>query len=179
MSLLQSLAENLGFLATSQTTTYPLVAEDVAGWMDHDELEFLRCVASAANSIVEIGSWKGRSTFALAQECDGTVYAVDIWKNKHILEEFKRNVGRFGNIVICQMDSQYAATQLPNVDVTFIDGGHDYLTVVGDIMAWKSKTRMVLCGHDYNQSGVRKAVLDTLRDVKQGPGKIWFTENLV
>jgi hypothetical protein len=43
------------------------------------ELNWLAERASKANVVVEIGSWKGRSTKALAMATPGVVYSVDHW----------------------------------------------------------------------------------------------------
>ena len=45
--------------------------------MTEAELQWLTERAAEASSVVEIGSWKGRSTAALLSGCKGTVTAVD------------------------------------------------------------------------------------------------------
>lgn len=56
-------------------------AEQIEGFMDHEELNDLRREAAAAKVIVEIGVWHGRSTHALAEgnvcQPNGVIYAVD------------------------------------------------------------------------------------------------------
>jgi predicted O-methyltransferase YrrM len=54
-------------------------AERVPGWMSKEELTWLAEHAAASTHIIEIGSWKGRSTKALACATSGRVYAVDHW----------------------------------------------------------------------------------------------------
>src|SRR5437660_196036 len=98
-------------------------ALEIGGWFDQAELGLLvRCVneASLRNSIspeqlniVEIGSYKGRSTIAMgltmaALSLTGTIYAVDphegmrsgkhdrIYREPHTYNEFLRNVRRHG-----------------------------------------------------------------------------------
>ena len=41
-------------------------AINIPGWMSVEELTYLAEAASKSNIIVEVGSWKGRSTIALA-----------------------------------------------------------------------------------------------------------------
>ena len=55
------------------------VAVGVTGWMIEGELRWLIEQASTRRTIIEIGSWKGRSTKALALSALGVVYSVDHW----------------------------------------------------------------------------------------------------
>ncbi len=165
-------------------------AEDIEGWMTHEELEFLRGAALNVDSIAEIGCWKGRSTFALLSGCDGPVYAVDHWLGSEgeragphakavtgdIFSQFMTNVGHFPNLRVVKQPSAIAAAQTPEVDMVFIDAGHRYEDVVIDIRAWKSKAAKLMCGHDYNWPGVQRAVAVELGEVQKGPGSIWIKE---
>jgi predicted O-methyltransferase YrrM len=55
-------------------------AMNVPGFMQQHELYWLAARASTRNVVLELGSWKGRSTKALALACPGVVYAVDHWQ---------------------------------------------------------------------------------------------------
>jgi hypothetical protein len=59
--------------------------------------------------------------------------------------------------------------------MVFLDGSHDYESVVRDILAWRSLVADggLLCGHDHSWPGVERAVLELLGDVDAGPGSIW------
>ena len=56
-----------------------MYTNDIEGWMEQTELEWLYSIASEMESIVEIGSWKGRSIHALCTRCKGTVTAIDLF----------------------------------------------------------------------------------------------------
>lgn len=51
----------------------------IPGFMSPAELTWLATQAQACQTIIEVGSFCGRSTRALADHCPGTVYAVDPW----------------------------------------------------------------------------------------------------
>ncbi len=52
----------------------------IQGWMSLKELNWLYQQAKKCDSILEIGSWKGRSTHALLSGCKGIVTCVDTFK---------------------------------------------------------------------------------------------------
>jgi glycosyltransferase involved in cell wall biosynthesis len=147
-------------------------AEAIEGWMASDELKCLEGMAKLVDDVVEIGSWKGRSTYALLSNCKGTVYAVDTFEgcieDKATIEEakaisieevFLKNVGHFANLKTMKMTSLEAAAQIESADMIFIDGSHEYEDVLADIKAWLPKAKKIICGHDYtNHPGVKRAV---------------------
>ena len=60
------------------------------------------------------------------------------------------------------MPSLDAAKKFKNgsIDFLFIDGDHSYKAVKADLKAWYPKVKKggVMCGHDYPQLGVQKAI---------------------
>lgn len=170
------------------------VNESIPGWMTHDELQWLYRQAARMGSIVEIGSWMGRSTYALCSGCPGVVYAVDHFKGspsevgrglpheaaltRDIHATFLSHVGHFPNLRVCRMDSVEAAlTATPqSVDMVFIDGEHTFEAVSRDFAAWRPKCRALFCGHDRAALGVKRArEAFALRD-HDGPGSLWYEE---
>lgn len=157
--------------------------------MEPTELLWLYLIARKMDNIVEIGSWRGRSTHALLSGCKGTVWAVDHFRGSRehvedelsfaeiekgdIYEDFLKNVGHFKNLKLLKMDSLEAVKKFKDnsVDMVFIDGGHGYEEVKQDIKAWHPKTRKITCGHDFDWWAVHKAVHESF-------DKIFLLENL-
>jgi precorrin-6B methylase 2 len=143
-------------------------ALEVEGYMLEDELSWLGQQAQFRKTIVEIGSYLGRSTCALAANTQGTVYALDDWEGPRdvpdanpntVFDRYVLNVARYSNIVSMRCDHA-RPPELPSPDMVFIDGSHKYEDVRRDIAYWKSKLAIggLLCGHDYNWDGVYEAV---------------------
>lgn len=142
---------------------HPEPGMHVWGWTHPPELRWLREQAMKMESVVEVGSLRGRSAFALLTGCPGPVYCIDPWNDDagHSLPAFMEACGGFANLVVVQGLSPEVEDQVPEVDMTFIDGLHTYEQVVLDIEAWEPKTRKLICGHDYlhgGYPGVRQAV---------------------
>jgi len=146
----------------------------IDGWISWMELPWLYETAKRMESIVEIGSWLGKSTHALLSGCPGTVTAVDTFRGSpsridttHALAKtedihalFLHNVGYLPNLRVLRMESLEAAPLFPDrsVDMVWIDGDHEYQSVLADILAWRPKARRLLCGHDEGMEGVRRAL---------------------
>ncbi len=162
----------------------------IQGWMLYPELLWLNETAKQMTSIAEVGSWKGRSTHALCSGCKGTVTAIDHFlgsvneEDAHkeaqgdaIYNQFLNNMKGFSNLVVNRKDSLQAAQEYPDksFDMVFIDGEHTYEAVKADIKAWRSKAKILLCGHDYTGiwPGVRKAVDEEIGAVKVH-NTIWY-----
>lgn len=153
----------------------PTPGMHIWGWMSPTELNWLRTTAATMDSVVEIGVLHGRSAFALLTGCPGPVYCIDPWNDKggHSLPSFIGNCGHFDNLVVVQGYSPAAADQVPTVDMVFIDGAHDYTSVLADIDAWLPKTTKLICGHDYYDTSadvgweVKRAVDERFGDLVQ------------
>ena len=176
----------------------PIVrAQGIKGWMETAELEWLLEAAKRMDSIVELGCYKGRSTYVMCAGCPGKVYAVDChWcgtmhpfadSAQHTLPEFMENVGHFPNMVPLEMQFVEAAASdiiPPMVDMVFIDGDHACESVLEDLKTWMPRTRKLLCGHDLNHEtktdtpGVGDALekFCGMQGVFRGPGSIWYMD---
>ena len=171
-------------------------AEKIQGWMTRPELEWLYEKAKTMESIVEIGSYKGRSTYVLASACNGDigrVYAIDPFagvaldKNpeangKPTFDDFMKNCGHFKNLTVVKKTSVEAAALVaipPKVEMTFFDGDHSYEAMKEDLKAWVPRTTKLICGHDFNDPmypGVKQALYEFFGAdrVASGPDSLWY-----
>lgn len=165
-------------------------ANSVEGPLNYNEGVRLYYLAQRARlGIVEIGSWKGRSTSFLGSGSRSgagvPVFAVDRFSGSSeqrarvvggVLDtypEFVANISRMGladivHPVISESIDAASNPVIPDaVDLLFIDGSHDYESVVQDILTWEA--RLVDGGmialHDTFSSwadGPRKAAIEKL-----------------
>jgi len=169
------------------------VDEGIPGWMSPAEQEVLREFARESDSVVEIGSWKGRSTKEFLDNCKGTVYAVDHFSGTesdltelgsvglNIYDEFTKNVGHYKNLEVLIGDSLTVAEKFngTKVDTVFIDAGHTYEDCKSDIEAWLPKCKKRICGHDYvkDHMGVIEAVNEKFGEARvKTVDSIWWVD---
>ncbi len=164
------------------------VAWKVEGWLFEDEGRALYRLArncTGAGLIVEVGSWKGKSTVYLAGGSKhgrgGLVYAVDhhIGSEEHQeMAAVKMKLGTYPvfhrNIFLAGLESYVVPIVFKSTDaaalfsyrpieVLFLDAAHDYQNTADDLAAWVPK---VMPGgwvavHDYGNvhyGGVKQAV---------------------
>ena len=133
----------------------------IEGYLSDDEAWALylaaRTCTTNAPRIVEIGSYKGRSTIALGtalvERHAGSLVAIDphapTGKTSYTLEhgdadtfaEYEANLARAGvaaYVTSLRATSTQARSNYDGrpIDVLFIDGSHDYDDVLADIDAW-------------------------------------------
>ncbi len=136
------------------------ITDKIQGYLLHTEGKLLYRLAKGCPggvAIVEIGSWKGRSTvwlyFGSASGNRATIYAVDPHtgspelKKRHgkssSLQEFKDNIKRIKafDLVVPLVEKSEEAVQEFNqkVGLVFIDGDHSYRAVKKDFKLWFPK----------------------------------------
>jgi MMP 1-O-methyltransferase len=126
----------------------PLIA-DIPGWLTDEEGAALYELARSCRGegvIVEIGSWKGKSTICLAlgSEAGASVplYAVDPHA-EYRFGDFKANVERAGIAELVRPVaslSQTAADEFDEpIELLFVDGSHEYDLVLEDFEKWVPK----------------------------------------
>jgi hypothetical protein len=167
------------------------MATKVPGMMSVPSLEWLHNMAANMDSIVEIGSFMGRSTYALCSGCKGKVYAVDPFTNPanlggmghNTLPDFQKHVGHFNNLTIVKGTSDAAALSeaIPaQVEAVFIDGDHSREALTNDLRLWGGRATKMICGHDYNDPtcpDVKPTIDEIFGDkVNVGPGTIWWID---
>lgn len=125
----------------------------VEGWLSAREAAALFACARRCRGrgvIVEIGSWKGRSTIVLAAGAragaGGPVYAVDPHQGlRHhggepTFAAFQANVAAAGLADLVrpleQLSADAARTFTSPVELIYIDGAHDHAAVLEDFTAW-------------------------------------------
>jgi predicted O-methyltransferase YrrM len=145
--------------------------KNVGGWLTEAEGLFLYDTAKTiktGNVMVEVGSWKGKSTICLSNGSkEGNkvkIYAIDphIGSSEHqkkfgkvdTFEEFKQNIHRNGIAELIEPirdTSENAAKNFKHpVEFAFIDGAHEYKYVRLDLKLWfpKVKNGGILAFHD-------------------------------
>lgn len=162
------------------------LAAEVDGWLDDREGVLLFELAKncqGRGTIVEIGSWKGKSTIWLGKGSMAgrkvKVWAIDPHtgsdEHRQVLgavntfDEFMRNIARSGLdglVAPIVKSSKDAAKGFEGpVEFVFIDGAHDYESVKTDFEVWFPKVVEggTVAFHDVTGwDGPRKVVLEKL-----------------
>ena len=129
-------------------TVKPLIA-DVPGWLTDEEGEALYELARRCEGrgvIVEIGSWKGKSTVCLGLGSQAgkslPIYAIDPHAD-YRFGDFKDNIERAGisELVrpIASLSQPAAETFDEPIALLFVDGSHEYDLVLEDFEKWVPK----------------------------------------
>lgn len=130
-------------------------AKSIEGFLYDSEVEFLYDNAASVTGrgvIVEVGSWKGKSTTALAAGAiasgtDTPVYAVDTFRGSpehqgggpiDNLPAFQHNLaGLADRVCVIRATSLDAAREFHEpIELLFIDADHSYEAVRADFDAW-------------------------------------------
>ncbi|MFH1862003.1 MAG: class I SAM-dependent methyltransferase [bacterium] len=135
----------------------------VEGWLTEPEGELLFRLASQCTGrgvIVEIGSWKGKSTIWLAMGLENSaaakqtkIFAIDphsgssehqeMYGEVRTFEEFKANIAnaQINHLIVPLVKaSEQAADEMDQaVELVFIDGAHEYEFVKLDFELWFPK----------------------------------------
>lgn len=130
--------------------------------------------------IVEIGSWEGKSTIALANAMyPQNIYAVDTWKGspgeiswelakeRNVFLRFRENIDTAtkGNVTIAKMGWRHFFHEYGQpLKFVFIDAEHSYKEVRENIelVLPRMVPGGVICGDDVHHPPIQRAVWDTL-----------------
>lgn len=166
------------------------------GWFFEEDIKAYRFLVEKVpdnGTIIELGTWKGRSLCSIAdiiKRKNLKVYAVDTFegtsnegdahqetKEIDLQQTFKDNVKKFGlNPTIFAMTTNEASKQIPNTtkfDLIFIDADHSFEAVTQDIENWVPKCKGIIAGHDFERDGISRAVNSAFSDVKS-KGLVWW-----
>lgn len=169
---------------------------EIPGWSSGNELTLLSSLARLAGkgaTIVELGSFAGRTAWIMAQKNpDATIHCIDPWGHfdiRNVPEEslvyisgdismfkpgdlqdlFSKNTADCPNIVA----HRGLSTEVPwegqaEVDMIFIDADHDTGPLLADMRTWwpRMKKDGIMVGHDWQMQTVREAVMQFLREVE-------------
>lgn len=142
---------------------------DISGWLLEAEGRALAELARGKR-VLEIGSYCGLSTICMARTA-AHVTAVDYFDGRgtpvpqDTLAEFNRNIKRHG--LTEKVQTRFPDEQLPlgEYDLAFIDGAHDYSSVLADIRRVREvlSPNGLIAFHDYNQPmhpGIAEAIAE-------------------
>jgi len=144
-------------------------------------LLFLEASKVKDGTIVELGSYLGKSTAALADGAGpGTkIDAVDAWDNRAMdgcpkvtYEQFIKNIEPWKDKITAHRTntSSLAKDFIAGVDLLFIDADHSYEGCKADLEAWYPLVNEggVILMHDYTEKGcgVKKAADEFFAKVK-------------
>lgn len=164
--------------------THPQFGEN---WFDYPELySFIVNNCQNNSTVVEVGSWKGKSSSYMAVEIANSnknikFYCVDTWKGS--IEHANLDTSNLYEIFISNMkpvEKYYTPIRKKSteaalifednsLDFVFIDACHEYDCVNEDIKHWlpKVKNGGILAGHDISSPPVAKAVFDNLNQIEK------------
>lgn len=151
------------------------LVETFEGWLTQKEMIALYNLAKQSEGlIVEIGSWKGKSTSCLALgSLDGNnvlIHAIDPFtgSTEHMLKgettykEFKNNISKlpeqtFQLIIpfITTSELKYSSYFDKEIKLLFIDGAHDLISVMRDFSNYYQKVADdgIIVLHDFGVQG--------------------------
>ncbi len=183
-------------------------AEKIQGWFPRHDMETLYSLAKdyvrAGGLAVEVGSWKGRSSFVLASLCQqvgARLICIDSfkgliptdhekWELYHgsdgyykegnegsILEQTKKNLKGLP-VTFLEGNSTELHKKIKDgsASLVFIDGDHDMPIVALDMENFKTKVKKggVLCGHDYEKGNTVANAVDGIIGDVHLATTIWF-----
>ncbi|TCZ75346.1 class I SAM-dependent methyltransferase [Paenibacillus albiflavus] len=161
--------------------------EQVDGWLTHLEqtalLHLPALVDHLDGEIIEIGSFKGKSTVSLGlgskwiSERKRSIYAIDLFipsiEYGEYYHDFEKNIRGYqleNYVIPIKKYSHEALPECPErISALFIDGDHNYLSVKKDIELYSPRVEAggMIAFHGYNvYEGVQRAV-DELCESKE------------
>lgn len=153
--------------------------------------ELAASTVTLEGDIIEIGSWAGKSTCAIANAvAPQTVIAVDTWEGspgeiseylagkRDVFAEFMANVNELtaANVIAYRMGwREYFSKRADRVKFCFIDAEHTYDEVKDNIetVLPLMVPGGIICGDDVQHEPIQRAVLDVLGGDVRVEGTVW------
>ncbi len=172
-----------------------MTAQFVENWFTDESCATLaglvRTVEPVPGRIVELGSWEGRSTLAIAAATSRPIHAVDHWngaasdeyqqeqvKGRDVFKAWQANLSGRAHVTPFRMDwADYAKQHDDPVALVFIDADHTYEQVMDQIYAFRPLMSHggIICGDDWPIRCVKRAVRRQLRHVSVA-GRVWWEQ---
>lgn len=173
--------------------------QDIRGWFAKPNEDALLRLIQEHNiqSVIEIGSFLGASTAFFAENVKH-VFAIDpfvVWEDfvkdgqprgdlkENFFDEFWRNMELLDlttKVTPYIMTSREAAADMPSLraDLIYIDAGHDYDSVLSDILTWLPRANKIICGDDFDDHwpGVKEAVVSQFDEFEIIGNNVWVKE---
>lgn len=194
--------ERLFFMGKSKEEVFK-IADAIQGWFPRNDMETLWMLGTQfipkGGLVVEVGSWKGRSSYLLASICQergARLICIDSFRGllakdnarwdayhgpdgsyaeaneKSIIRHIRENLKEF-DVDIREGDSRELHKILADksVDFLFLDGDHELPAIAQDLdNFWpKVKNGGIFCGHDYDKGNDLSKEVD-----KRHPNKALF-----
>lgn len=157
----------------------------VEGWLAPEEVEFLYKQAKKLENkgvIVEIGSYKGKSTICLAGGSEAgksiKVYAVDPYitdlehkrfnESKSSFENFKKNIKNAGLEYLIEPIVKKSKDAVKNwnkpIEFLWIDGDHSYAGAKEDFILWEPFVidGGIIAFHDCDDANVQRVIKECI-----------------
>jgi predicted O-methyltransferase YrrM len=158
------------------------ITQKIQGWLTEKEGMLLYNLAKEANgTIIEIGSWQGRSTIWLGKGSlsgnKNKIYAIDphtgasehrrmFGENIWTFDTFQENIknASIDSIVITIIKTSEEAfsefKEDKQIGLVFVDGAHEYHHTKQDFQLWSTKIKDggIIAFHDCKKKGVKKAL---------------------
>lgn len=159
----------------------------IPGWMGGGELQFLHDEAKKVKTVLEIGSYYGKSAHAYLFAGVEKLVCIDWWRAGDVINSnaegdaiykaFLQNTEGFPEteLVPIRMSSEEAKAIIGDekFDMIFIDASHDYESVKKDIELYFGNATKLICGHDYGWPGVTQAVTEAM-EIDGKVESIWY-----
>ncbi len=154
------------------------ILDDIQGWLGLEEAQLLHDLAETIRlpqMIVEIGTYQGKSTVALALDAQTPCFAVDPHEpsvgdsfqfgdtDRAALMANLVKAGVAWKVRLLDIQSHVAAQWFPHsIGLLFIDGQHSYEGVKADIAAWLPYVveEGYVAFHDSNAEQIRRAIAE-------------------